>query len=72
MRWFARRPGRIVVDPIDRVDPASLEIVEVDGLGRLHGPPEERSEPGAPEIGYARREPDPTSLAGVWEAIARA
>ena len=73
MRWFARRHRRapLVVEPIDRVDPTSLEVIALDDEGHLHGPPEERSAPGPREIEYAPRDVDPTSLAGVWEALAR-
>ena len=73
MRWFARRhrPAPLVVEPIERLDPTTLEIIALDDEGLLHGPLEQRSAPGPREIGYAPRGGDPTSLAGVWEALAR-
>jgi hypothetical protein len=72
MRWYARRPqgALLSVEPIDRVDPATLEVVAVDDDGRLHGPPPAPSDCGPREIGYAPRDRDPTGLAGVWEALA--
>jgi hypothetical protein len=71
MRWFARRHDRepLLVEPIDRVDPTTLEIVSLDD-GHLHATPK-RSAAGPREIGYAPRDRDPTSVAGVWEALAR-
>jgi hypothetical protein len=74
MRWFARRHRRetLPVEPIDRLDPTTLEIIAFDDEGDLLGPPRERAAPGPREIGYASRDRDPTSLAGVWEALARA
>lgn len=73
MRWIARRPPPVLetLEPIDRVDPTTLEVVALDDDGRLHGPPQEQSNPGPREIGYAPRDRDPTGVAGVWEALAR-
>jgi hypothetical protein len=73
MRWFARHHRRepLPVEPIDRLDPTTLEIISLDDEERLHGPPPERSLAGPREVGYASRLHDPTSLAGVWEALAR-
>ena len=72
MRWLMRRrrPAPLSV-PIDSVDPATLEVVALDADGQLSGPPPSRTAPEPREIGYAPRDRDPTSLAGVWEAIAR-
>lgn len=72
MRWFARRPrhASLAVEPIDRIDPATLEIVALDDEGRMVGPAPQLSDPGPREIGYAPRDRDPTGLAGVWEALA--
>ena len=73
MRWFAprHRPEPLPVEPIDHVDPTTLEIISLDDEWHLHGPPKERTPTGPPEIGYASRDRDPTSVAGVWEALAR-
>jgi hypothetical protein len=72
MRWLSRRrhPPPLA-EPIERIDPATLEVVELDVAGALHGPPADRSVALRPrEIAYAPRDRDPTSLAGVWEALA--
>jgi hypothetical protein len=72
MRWFTRRrPPAPLSVAIDRVDPATLEVVEIDPNGELSGPPPSRTAAEPREIGYAPRDRDPTGLAGVWEAIAR-
>ena len=72
MRWLMRRrrPAPLSV-AIDRVDPATLEVVALDADGQLHGPPPSRTVVAPQEIGYAPRDRDTTGLAGVWEAIAR-
>ncbi len=69
MRWLSRRRDlQQMAEPIERVDPATLEVVELDATGDLRGPAPERAP--RPEIAYAPRDRDPTGLAGVWEAIA--
>ena len=72
MPWLMRRrtPAPLSM-AIDRVDPATLEVVALDADGELSGPPPSRTPAGPTEIGYAPRDRDPTGLAGVWEAIAR-
>jgi hypothetical protein len=72
MRWFMRRrPPASLSVAIDRVDPATLDVVEIDANGELSGPSPSRTAAEPREIGYAPRDRDPTGLAGVWEAIAR-
>jgi len=74
MRWW-RRPGR---DPIplsrrldlDDLEPATLEVLELDADGRRIGEPPSRQPAG--EVAYRRRTHDPTGLAGIWEALERA
>ena len=69
MRWLSRRRHPSPpVEPIEAIDLATLEIVELDAAGALHGPSGDRVPP--PEIAYAPRDRDPTGLAGVWEALA--
>jgi len=59
---------RPLAEPIERVDPATLEVIELDATGTIHGP---TSDPAPrPEVAYAPRDRDPTGLAGVWEALA--
>lgn len=56
---------------MELIDPSTLEVVELDPAGRLHGPTLDASNVRhLPEIGYAPCDRDPTSLAGVWEALA--
>lgn len=70
MRWLSRRRHlQPLAEPIDRIDPATLEVIELDTTGGVHGPPPPDHDP-APEIAYAPRDRDPTGLAGVWEALA--
>lgn len=72
MRWLTRRrPPAPLSVAFDNVDPATLEVVELDANGELSGPPSSRTAAQPREIGYAPRDRDPTGLAGVWEAIAR-
>jgi len=74
MRWW-RRPGR---DPIplsrrldlDDLEPATLEVLELDADGRRIGEPAIAQPVG--EVAYRRRTHDPTGLAGIWEALERA
>jgi len=69
MRWLSRRRhAPLLVEPIEGIDLATLEVVELDTAGALHGPSPDRAPP--PEIAYAPRDRDPTGLAGVWEALA--
>ena len=69
MRWPTRRHAEPQpLEPLERIDPKSLEVVELDVAGALVGPLPERSP--SRELAYAVRDRDPTSLAGVWEAIA--
>ena len=72
MRWLSHRRQELPLSvPLERIDPDMLEVVELDVTGTLHGPPPGRSVPaGPPEVAYAARDRDPTSLAGVWEALA--
>jgi hypothetical protein len=72
MRWLAlRHRDPRPIEPLELIDPSTLEVVELDATGRLHGPTSEAAAAShPPEIGYAPRERDPTSLAGVWEALA--
>ncbi len=72
MRWpTIRRQPLPPVEPIERIDLATLEVVELDVAGGLHGPPPDRPAPRQPpEVAYAPRDRDSTSLAGVWEALA--
>lgn len=68
MRWLSRsRHLPPVVEPIEAIDLATLEVVELDVEGGLRGPSPDRAPP--PEIAYAPRDRDPTGLAGVWEAL---
>lgn len=72
MRWITLRQRSAPLSvAIDRVDPATLEVVALDADGQLSGPPPSRTAAEPREIGYAPRDRDPTGLAGVWEAIAR-
>jgi hypothetical protein len=59
----------MVSEPLESVDPGSLEVVELDTRDRLHGPMPERRETLLAEIGYAPRRHDPTGVAGLWEAL---
>jgi hypothetical protein len=69
MRWLSRRRhAPPPVEPIEAIDLATLEVVELDADGGLRGPSPGRAP--APEIAYAPRDRDPTSLAGLWEALA--
>jgi hypothetical protein len=72
MRWLLRRaPDRPSTgEPLDRIDPTTLEVVEIGDDGLLRGPAPERRAQRILEVGYAPRERDPTSLAGIWEALA--
>lgn len=69
--WRARRdPGPPAV-PLDEIDPTALEILELDDGGHRIGPPDPADD-ALREVAYERRMPDPTGLAGLWEAIERA
>jgi len=69
MRWLSRRRHpRPLVEPIEAIDLATLEVVELDATGGLHGPSPGRAPPR--EVAYAPRDRDPTGLAGVWEGLA--
>lgn len=69
MRWPTRRHRELhPPEPIERIDPASLEVVELDAAGSPLGPRPERCP--SRELAYAAPDRDPTSLAGVWEALA--
>jgi hypothetical protein len=72
MRWLARHasPPTTAIEAIDRIDLATLEVVEITVDGRLRGPETPRDARGIPEVEYAPLERDSTSLAGVWEALA--
>lgn len=71
MRWPSRRRAtHPLSEPIERIDPGTLEVVEIDAEGTLHRPPVDRTAAREPrEIAYAPRDRDPTSLAAVWEAL---
>ena len=57
-----------LAEPIEGIDLATLEVVELDADGGMCAPSPDRAP--APEIAYAPRDRDPTGLAGVWEALA--
>ncbi|HEX2884404.1 MAG TPA: hypothetical protein VHQ42_07505 [Candidatus Limnocylindria bacterium] len=68
--WRHRRGSLPLTTPIERVDPATLEVLELDAAGhRLGTPPTQPRE--IPEISYGRAARDPTGLAGIWEALER-
>jgi hypothetical protein len=58
----------MAAEPLELVDLATLEIVEVDAEGRLNAAPGRVVD--IRELGYAPRDRDPTGLAGLWEALA--
>jgi hypothetical protein len=69
MRWLSRRRRLpLPVEPIEAIDLATLEVVELDADGGVRGPSPDRAP--AREIAYGPRDRDPTGLAGVWEALA--
>ena len=72
MRGLPRHasPQPSAIEAIERIDPATLEVVEITVDGLLRGPESQRDARGIPEVEYAPRERDSTSLAGVWEALA--
>ena len=73
MRWPRRRwrGNPLLSTPIEQVDPATLEVLELDAAGhRLGSPPTQPRE--IPELHYGRMARDPTGLAGIWEALERA
>ena len=54
---------------LDEVELEALEVIELDAAGRRIGSAW-RDDDSIPELAYGR-DPDPTSLAGIWEALAR-
>ena len=68
MRWLSRAPRQATIP--DRIDLATLEVVELDTAGRPVGPPSALPAAQPREIAYAPRDRDPTGVSGVWEAIA--
>lgn len=64
-------PSPPLATPLSEVDPATLEVVEVDARGRLAAIPRWRDDDGPREVPYATGARDPGSLAGVWEGLAR-
>lgn len=73
MRWPWERWPTVppLSTPIERIDPATLEVLELDAAGHQLGtPPTEPRD--IPELAYGRAGPDPTGLAGIWEALERA
>lgn len=72
MRWLRRHPPDPSTggEPLDRIDPTTLEVVEIGDDGLVRGPAGDGSGLGVLEVAYAPRERDPASLAGVWEALA--
>lgn len=55
---------------LDEVELEALEVIELDAAGRRTGAAWRESDDPIPELAYGR-DPDPTSLAGIWEALAR-
>jgi hypothetical protein len=69
--WRARRDPVPPVLPLDDIDPATLEILELDDAGHRIGPPD-AADDALREVAYERRLPDPAGLAGLWEALEHA
>jgi hypothetical protein len=67
----AAEPFRDAVDAIDTVDPATLEVIELDAEGRLVGPPRWPADDAIRELSDHPSGRDPTGLAGIWEALAQ-
>ncbi len=74
MRWprRRRRASLPLATPIEQVDPATLEVVELDAAGHRLGDERPPARSVIPELGYGRMARDPTGLAGIWEALERA
>lgn len=54
---------------LDEAELEALEVIELDTAGRRIGAAW-RDDDRPMELAYGR-DPDPTSLAGIWEALAR-
>lgn len=54
---------------LDEVELEALEVIELDAVGRRIGSTWRDDDDAIPELAYGR-DPDPTSLAGIWEALA--
>jgi hypothetical protein len=55
---------------LDDVELETLEVIELDTAGQRIGTAWRDDGDAIPEVAYGR-DADPTSLAGVWEALAR-
>ncbi|HUF05855.1 MAG TPA: hypothetical protein VMP86_00550 [Candidatus Binatia bacterium] len=55
---------------LDEVELETLEVIELDAAGRRIGSAWRDECDSIPELAYGR-DADPTSLAGIWEALAR-
>jgi hypothetical protein len=69
MRWLRASKPRPVSEPLELVDTATLEVIELDTDGRLQAPAATQRGPDLFEIGYAPRRRDATGVAGLWEAV---
>lgn len=58
------------VDAIDTLDPDTLEVIELDAVGRLVGPPRWPVDDAPRELTDHPSRRDPTGTAGIWEALA--
>ena len=54
----------------DDAELETLEVIELDAAGRRIGAAWRDDADAIPEVAYGR-DADPTSLAGIWEALAR-
>ena len=72
MRW-PWTPGAATdrpLEPIDTVDPETLEVVEIDADGHLVGASRWSADDAIPELPDRPSRRDPTGTAGIWEALA--
>lgn len=72
MRWPWTRDEATdrPLEPIDMVDPETLEVVELDADGHLVGVPRRPADDEIPELPDRPSRRDPTGTAGIWEALA--
>lgn len=72
MRWPWTRPEAThrPLEPIDLVDPGTLEVVELDADGHPVGVRRWPADDAIPELPDRPSRRDPTGTAGIWEALA--
>jgi hypothetical protein len=69
-RWTRDEATDRTQEPIDTVDPESLEVIELDADGHLVGAPRWPADDAIPELPDRPSRRDPTGTAGIWEALA--